>query len=110
MSERRDFNDPKYKQWRKRVYARDKFRCRMPRCPGTCKDLNAHHIKCWSSHPSLRFVMSNGITLCRTCHERVKGREEEFEPLFIRLADRSAGDVTLMLLLKRHAPKEESLD
>ena len=108
MSEPRDFNDPIYKAWRKKVYARDRWKCRMPGCPGTDKRLNAHHIKCWSSHPSLRFVVSNGVTLCRTCHERIHGQERDYEPLFIRLLGRSPSDVMLRLLMKRYDRQTDS--
>lgn len=107
MSERRDFSDPKYKQWRKRVYARDKFRCQMPGCAGTDKRLNAHHIRCWSSHPALRFVTSNGLTLCRTHHESIRGREEEFESLFSRIANRPKSDLAIHLLMMRYAQEQE---
>ncbi len=61
----------KYKAWRKAVYERDKYKCR--RC-GTGKDLHAHHIKEFSTHPRLRYVVSNGLTFCRTCHSKHHGR------------------------------------
>lgn len=107
MGEFRDFNDPKYKAWRKKVFSRDRFRCRMPGCAGADKTLNAHHIKRWASHPLLRYELSNGITLCRACHERVKGVEEDFESTFSAIANRDSGDVTLKLLAMRYAVKEE---
>ena len=57
-----------YKQWRYDVYTRDKFICQH--C-GYDKggNLNAHHIKPYSDFPELRLEVSNGITLCKPCHE-----------------------------------------
>lgn len=60
-----------YKAWRKAVYERDNFECR--RC-GTNKDLHAHHIKEFSKYEALRYVVDNGITLCRKHHGEVHGR------------------------------------
>lgn len=57
-----------YKRWRFDVYARDEFTCQE------CGDnkggnLHAHHIKSFADYPELRFEVSNGITLCKDCHE-----------------------------------------
>lgn len=101
--ERRDFNDPKYKAWRKRVYGRDRFKCQMPNCTGTDKTLNAHHIKCWAAYPGLRFVTSNGITLCSECHKSVTGRETEFESLFARILGVGSPDVLIELMMRRYS-------
>lgn len=52
------------KTWANEVKRRDKC-CQM------CKDtacLSAHHIKPFSSHPDLRFELTNGILLCGKCH------------------------------------------
>lgn len=57
--------------WRLAVYRRDGFRCQD--C-GTKGELHAHHVKYWSTHPELRFEVSNGKTLCVDCHGRVHGR------------------------------------
>jgi len=80
MHEFRDFNDKTYKAWRLRVYKRDGFRCKM--CGGNNK-LQAHHIKRWADYPTLRYVVSNGITLCELCHTLVKDKEEAYEAQFI---------------------------
>lgn len=58
----------KYAEWRKAVFARDKYTCR--RCSGVGGQLRAHHIKPWRYYPKLRFVVSNGLTLCRVCHRK----------------------------------------
>lgn len=59
--------DPRKKKWRKKVYDRDRYTCQK------CKQsksgtLTAHHIFSWTSHPKLRYVVKNGITLCLKCH------------------------------------------
>ena len=84
---------------------RDRWRCKMPACKGGDRRLNAHHIKLWASHPSLRFVVSNGITLCRTCHDRVQGLEEEYESVFIRVVGGPRTDAALNLMMMRYGQK-----
>jgi hypothetical protein len=110
-NELRDFNDPRYKKWRKAVYARDKFKCKMPGCTNQ-GSLNAHHIKRWADFPSLRFVVSNGITLCRSCHERIQGNEEQYEPTFTRLVVANGVDdaaaLTFMFLKYKRTPDSGS--
>ena len=61
---------PGYKEWRKKVYIRDRFRCVL------CGDnnngeLQAHHIKPVSSYRELILDISNGLTLCKKCHQEV---------------------------------------
>lgn len=106
MGEQRNYHDPKYKRWRNLVYKRDKFKCQMPNCPGTDKRLNAHHIKTWSSSPQLRYVVSNGVTLCQTCHTRVSGAEEDYASLFSRVANKAKSDLELQLLMMRYGAKD----
>jgi hypothetical protein len=60
----------RYKQWRYDVFMRDKFTCQH------CGDnsggnLRAHHIKGFADYPDLRFDLDNGITLCKSCHDKV---------------------------------------
>lgn len=68
LAERRDQRFSRdYKRWRYDVFLRDAFTCQE------CGDarggnLNAHHIKGFADFPELRFEVSNGITLCETCH------------------------------------------
>jgi hypothetical protein len=104
----RDFDDPKYKKWRGTVFKRDRWKCRMPGCKGGDKRLNAHHIKRWGSAPTLRYLLSNGITLCRTCHEQIRGKEEEFEATFSRIVNLAKTNASLKLLMMRYGkPKED---
>ena len=81
----RNFNDPIYKDWRKKVLARDKYKCQMPQCKRRGKRMQVHHIKKWSYASSLRYDVDNGITLCWDCHNEVNGKEQHFERLFMEI-------------------------
>ena len=58
-----------YVTWRKSVWQRDRWTC--VNCGHKGKDIVAHHVKAFSKHPELRFIVNNGVTLCRSCHKRV---------------------------------------
>ena len=89
----RDFNDPKWLLCRRRVFNRDKYTCRWCGKKGKAgrfskRDntiLQVHHIKTWASAPLLRFELSNLITLCYGCHQKVWGKEEQYEMFFKNL-------------------------
>lgn len=81
---KRNYDDPAYEDFRKDVLKRDHRKCMMPGC--NCKkSLQVHHIKKWSVAYSLRYEVSNGITLCRKCHDSIKGKESHYEALFMEL-------------------------
>jgi 5-methylcytosine-specific restriction endonuclease McrA len=84
MKDDRNWNDPEYKAWRLSVYKRDNFTCQYPNCgrKGFSAKIQAHHIKRWADFPELRFLVSNGITLCKRCHNNIEKQEEIFEPIF----------------------------
>lgn len=65
-------NSKKAKEWRIAVFQRDKFTCQM--CGAVGGKLNAHHIKEWAKYKKLRFDISNGITLCESCHKNLHRR------------------------------------
>lgn len=71
---------PEYKEWRISVFRRDNFTCQM--CFSIGKNLQANHIKKWSDYPELRFVVNNGITLCKDCHHRITRHEDLWEMNF----------------------------
>jgi len=60
-------NSVKGTTWRKEVFAKDNWTCQ--KCDKRGGNLNAHHIKPFSTNPKLRFDVDNGITLCEKCHK-----------------------------------------
>ena len=62
-------NSAKYSEWRKNVFVRDNFTCQI--CGQVGGNLNAHHIKRWSTNVNERYDVCNGITLCKKCHADV---------------------------------------
>lgn len=79
---RRD--DMFYKDWRKFVYKRDEFKCKLHSedCKGK---LEAHHIFSWREYPTLRYIIENGITLCHAHHPRGGSEEKRMIPIFQEL-------------------------
>ena len=69
-ADKHDRNSDRYKRWRKAVFVRDNFQCQH--C-GIKKDIQAHHVKTWKRCEELRYDVSNGITLCRSCHLKAHG-------------------------------------
>lgn len=59
--------------WSRSVKERDGFCC--VRCGASGGYLHSHHIKSFSSFPDLRFEVSNGETLCVTCHGVEHGKD-----------------------------------
>lgn len=58
-----------YREWRAKVFQRDKFTCQI--CGQVGGELNAHHIKHFSKDKAKRLSVDNGITLCAECHRLV---------------------------------------
>jgi 5-methylcytosine-specific restriction protein A len=87
MSSRRFYDDPVYKDFRKKVLKRDKFQCKMCNAKGKRVRLNVHHIRKWASASYLRYEPSNGITLCYSCHKEVTGKEQHYEQYLYRLLE-----------------------
>ena len=83
---RRNYEDPVYKEVRKRVLKRDKHKCQMPGC--NCrKRLHVHHIERWADAASLRYADYNCIVLCKEHHDSIKGQEHLYISLFRGIVD-----------------------
>ena len=65
----REMARQEYKQWRSDVFERDNWTCQTCQARGVY--LEAHHIKSWAKHPELRHEVSNGVTLCKPCHDLI---------------------------------------
>jgi len=84
----RGHRSPIYIKWREDVKKRDGKRCQWPNCGCRNKNsLEVHHIKTWAKYPALRFVLANGITLCKRHHAFVKGKEVDYEVFFLKLLE-----------------------
>jgi len=35
----------------------------------------------------MRFVTANGITLCKKCHDSIKGKEADYEAFFLKILE-----------------------
>jgi 5-methylcytosine-specific restriction endonuclease McrA len=78
-----DMKHGKYREWRRRIFERDGYRCRVCHAKGT---LNAHHIKTYRKFPELRYELDNGITLCsQPCHRLMMGKEHLCEAMLTAL-------------------------
>lgn len=59
-----------YKNWRRKVFERDNFTCQS--CFIRGGNLQAHHIKPYATYPEARFLVDNGLTLCKDCHKKTE--------------------------------------
>lgn len=60
-----------YWKWRRSVLNRDNQTCQNCHLKLQRRYCIAHHIKSWAKFPELRYVVSNGITYCRSCHNKL---------------------------------------
>ena len=63
--------------WIRSVKERDGNKCMI--C-GKTENIHAHHIKPWKTNPELRYELSNGISLCSSCHTKEERRLFPFAP------------------------------
>jgi hypothetical protein len=66
-SNEKDKRKGDWRKWREEVFKRDNYTCQM--CGVVGGRLEPHHVKSWAKWPSLRFKVSNGMTLCHKCHK-----------------------------------------
>lgn len=90
----RNYNDSQYKEWRKKVRARDKNCCQWPHCANK-KKLQVHHIHKWADFPGLRYNINNGVTLCKTHHDLIKNDEDSYAPFFLKLVQQCINKTNL---------------
>lgn len=69
-----DLNHSDLAKWSKAVRESDNYKCVL--CGGTYNGtfetrLEAHHIKDKHRYPHLAYDLTNGITLCNTCHRGI---------------------------------------
>ena len=62
-----------WKIWRKKVYTRDNYTCVL--CGKTHCLVDPHHILPKALFPKLKYLVSNGVTLCRKCHKKLFRKE-----------------------------------
>jgi hypothetical protein len=84
LSKKQIRNDYSYQEWRKLVWIRDEFTCRLKDndCEGK---IISHHILAWRDHPDKRYDINNGITLCHYHHPRKRVDEKRLEPILMEL-------------------------
>lgn len=58
-----------YREWRMKVFRRDRFACVIGGFSHG-KKLHADHIKSFAKYPELRLEVNNGRTLCWDCHKK----------------------------------------
>jgi len=73
-----------YSSWRKQVWERDNYKCKISNCDCEWR-IEAHHILSWHAHPELRFDINNWITLCHKHHPRKRIEEEQMIPTYKNL-------------------------
>jgi 5-methylcytosine-specific restriction endonuclease McrA len=53
-------------KWRRLIFKRDDYKCTVCNKKG---HLNAHHLENYSSNKEKRYLLNNGVTLCKECHK-----------------------------------------
>ena len=72
-----------WKNWRGEVFERDKYTCRE--CGAMGVYLEPHHIFPIRSDRNKLFELTNGITLCRPCHQKTIWKESSYIERFSQL-------------------------
>lgn len=71
----------KSRKWAREVKERDSYTCQI--CNVRGGNLRSNHIKKFSDYPTLRTILTNGVTICKDCDVKfVLHREKEWEDYF----------------------------
>jgi hypothetical protein len=60
-----------YQEWRNACIARDNSICQNCFVTVTNRTVAVHHPKSWFDYPDNRYDVDNGVTLCRSCHNKI---------------------------------------
>ena len=64
-----DYTVPRWRRKRKKILARDGYRCQQCKRYGrNVEATEVHHIKHVDQYPELAWVDSNMVSLCHACH------------------------------------------
>lgn len=77
----------KWKEWRESIFKRDNYTCQECHIKGG--SLEPHHIIPLAETLSRVFDVSNGITLCRTCHLKTIRKEKLFVDKYLQIVNES---------------------
>ena len=72
------------REWKKAIRKRDRKQCRI--CHSATR-LEIHHIYPYRDYPDKRWSISNGITLCHSCHKKMKYNEMEYADILCALIE-----------------------
>lgn len=67
---------PAYKSWRAAVLERDQHTCQL--CGVAPQKPHVHHILAFKDYPQYRLDVTNGITLCASCHVSIRVNETDY--------------------------------
>jgi hypothetical protein len=65
------------REWRQAVLEAAGYRCQFPGCTDKSSQLDAHHVATRKARPDLKYVVSNGRALHRSCHKWVHDHPRE---------------------------------
>ena len=83
----RERKSKRYKEWRLSIFKRDNYTCqecgiRNFKGNGKTIKLHADHIRPFAYYPELRFMVSNGRTLCEDCHRKTDTFGNRFKRIY----------------------------
>lgn len=64
-------------RWSREVRERDNYTCQFPDCFKSYPSIDTHHIAPRSLRPDKKFLLENGVALCRPHHQHVHRNKDE---------------------------------